>query len=251
MYQQAETALNTWQKWIPALTARPEIIGPLTDGLTNQNFKLKTSQGDAVLRIPHPDSESLGIKRTHEKTILDALLNKQITADIWYYHRDTGVMVSQFLSGHVYTANQLSNRQKKGVQSLIKRYQSINVNLARFDYVDYLLNYRQQILPVQALSTQWESEWQQFFPQLTNWQNSGWKPVLCHHDLKGKNLVNKDDDWLLLDWEYAAMGHPAIDFITCGLTAENLTAEEENLLQILMIWIDRYWSLVREPLTRS
>jgi len=40
---------------------------------------------------------------------------------------------------------------------------------------------------------------------------SGWTPVLCHHDLIPENILETDDGLVLLDWEYASLGHPDFD----------------------------------------
>lgn len=240
MQSQAESALDSWREWSLQLTDRPTISGVLADGLTNQSFVLETSQGDAVLRIPHPQSEALGIDRQREQLIIKALQGKRINTDVWFHDETTGIMVSRHVAGKVYSADELSTAQKTKVNDLIHRYQAMQLDLPRFDYVTYLQEYRERLLAYEQLSPGWESEWQCFLPKLINLQNAGWKPVLCHHDLKGKNLIDTNDAWVLVDWEYAAMGHPALDLLSCGL-AYQIDAEERKTLLELIEWMERYW----------
>ena len=246
MHSLAESALDSWRQWIPRPTSRPQLSGILADGLTNQNFKLATSHGDAVLRLPHPQSELLGIDRQREQQIIEALRDKRINTEVWYHNSDTGVMVSQFVHGKAYTADQLNFQQKEAVHKLINRYQSIRVNLPKFDYAGYLQEYRKRILANETLSGKQEAEWQSFFPKLLNWQSSDWEPVLCHHDLKGKNLINTRDEWLLVDWEYAAMGHPALDLLSCNIKPLNLDQSEEKILLRLIEWMERFWFVLQK-----
>jgi len=242
----AESTLDSWQQWEPRPTVRPQITDELAHGLTNKNFKLQTSQGDAVLRLPHPQSDVLGIDRQRERLIIKALAGEQINTDVWFHDEVTGIMVSRYVSGIFTSADNLTPQQKEKVLQLIQRYQSIDLDLPKFDYVAHLTGYRKRVLADESLSSEWEDEWQCFLPNLVDWQNSSWKPVLCHHDLTGKNLVCTNDGWRLLDWEYAAMGHPAIDSIGMGVNSEILDGEEEELLKKLMMWMDRYWLLLRE-----
>lgn len=42
-----------------------------------------------------------------------------------------------------------------------------------------------------------------------SWPHAGF--CLVHHDLHAGNLLLSEDGWILLDWEYAARGHPGLD----------------------------------------
>ena len=113
MQLQAESALNSWQHWEPRLSVRPQITDELAHGLTNKNFKLQTSQGDAVLRLPHPQSDMLGVDRQRERLIINALAGEQINTDVWFYDDVTGIMVSRYISGKFYSADKLNAQQKE------------------------------------------------------------------------------------------------------------------------------------------
>jgi aminoglycoside phosphotransferase (APT) family kinase protein len=43
--------------------------------------------------------------------------------------------------------------------------------------------------------------------------DEGWEPVICHHDMVPENIIVNDDGLFIIDWEYAALGHPGLDFL--------------------------------------
>ena len=42
---------------------------------------------------------------------------------------------------------------------------------------------------------------------------AGWEPVICHHDMVPENIIINKEGLFLIDWEYAALGHPGLDFL--------------------------------------
>ena len=40
-----------------------------------------------------------------------------------------------------------------------------------------------------------------------------WSPVINHQDIVPGNLIEKDNQIFLIDWEYSAFGHPDIDLV--------------------------------------
>lgn len=69
--------------------------------------------------------------------------------------------------------------------------------------------------------------------QSQHWPSSSF--CLTHHDLHGKNLLlNKkalnNNQWILLDWEYAGLGNPWIDAVSLDRFM-NLTTDEKTQLE--------------------
>jgi len=50
------------------------------------------------------------------------------------------------------------------------------------------------------------------------------------------NVLDRGDELILIDWEYAAMGHPGID-----RWSVDPSAIDEPFIAELMAWINRLW----------
>lgn len=60
-----------------------------------------------------------------------------------------------------------------------------------------------------------------------SWSHTGF--CLVHHDLHAGNLLLSDADWTLLDWEYAARGHPGLDAVALDALLGLTPSERQRL----------------------
>ena len=80
--------------------------------------------------------------------------------------------------------------------------------------------------------------------------NDDWTPVICHHDLVAENIIITESGPILLDWEYAALGHPALDAVRLFkndlcFVGKSYDSEIIQQLAILQQGMDDLWSLVQ------
>ncbi len=59
------------------------------------------------------------------------------------------------------------------------------------------------------------------------WPRSGF--CLVHHDLHAGNLLASDAGWTILDWEYAARGHPGLDAVALDALLDLEPMEHQQL----------------------
>jgi thiamine kinase len=81
--------------------------------------------------------------------------------------------------------------------------------------------------------------------------NSVWPAVICHHDLVPENIILTANGLILLDWEYAAMGHPALDYLRLyqsDLRSISLPYDDDTLMQLQVVQrgMDDLWTLVQD-----
>ena len=131
---------------------------------------------------------------------------------------------------------------------MLEKIQSIAVpDLPPRNYVDYCTAYINQLdqsmldpaLVEMTLSA------------ATAVDNSAWPAVICHHDLVPENIIITGDGLVLLDWEYAAMGHPALDYLRLyqnDLRSTNLSYEAESIEQLKVVQraMDDLWTLLQD-----
>ena len=87
---------------IPVLQGRRRTVVELPGGLTNQNLRVTTPDGDYVVRRFRGDAELLGIDRDAEHHDTLAAAEAGVGAPVVDYRPDLGVLVIGYLDGTTY-----------------------------------------------------------------------------------------------------------------------------------------------------
>jgi thiamine kinase len=242
--------LSNWQHWQTGratISSQPQVVRELLGGKTNRSFLVASDTFQAVVRVNASNSLSLGIDRDRERKILQLLQPTDCVPRLLY--SSDQVLVTGFCEGRHWTQADLfevCNRQ--AVNSMLEKIQSIAVpDLPPRNYVDYCTAYINQLdqsmldpaLVEMTLSA------------ATAVDNSAWPAVICHHDLVPENIIITGDGLVLLDWEYAAMGHPALDYLRLyqnDLRSTNLSYEAESIEQLKVVQraMDDLWTLLQD-----
>lgn len=233
-----EEALTEWQSWGSQLNSAPELRSTIKGGLTNKSYLLSSELGDLVLRIHHPNSESLGINRFRESVILRFLDGKDICPKVVYQDTKQRYLVYQYVEGRSWTKADLEQQQNLDqLSQLINRYQQIQIPITPRDYKKYLEHYWSILQKRKATDRALRREWQYFLPRLEKEEFTNWTPVLSHHDLTPENIIETEYGLRIIDWEYAHMGHPNLDWVI-------VTNEQNGVASELLFWMNRLWHLL-------
>tara|TARA_B110000503_G_scaffold1976_1_gene2653 strand:- start:25048 stop:25380 length:333 start_codon:yes stop_codon:yes gene_type:complete len=76
-----------------------------------------------------------------------------------------------------------------------------------------------------------------------------WQAVICHHDLVPENIIINDLGVFILDWEYAAIGHPGLDRLRlCGLIDDTTLDEVATVAPLMQLQqtMDQLWLAVQK-----
>ena len=76
---------------------------------------------------------------------------------------------------------------------LINKYQKINIDLPKFNYLDHIKKYEKVILDRLKITIGLRKRLDNFYPLLEDFQNQDWSPVLCHHDLSTSNIIRTSE----------------------------------------------------------
>lgn len=239
MITNLDGALETWREWGLELRERPRLVGPVPGGLTNRNYRLNAPGAghDLLLRIHHPRSESLGIDRSAERIILTHVGEHGIGRPALYWDPSARFTVFEWMEGRAWTPADFARAdQRARLWPLLERLAKVSPDLPRRRYHAYLCHYWQQLDRGDVVEHELRESWQAFEPRLRAFDRSDWPARLVHHDLVPANVLDTGGRLLLIDWEYAALGHPDIDVWSvaperCG---EPFVAE-------LMGWVNALW----------
>lgn len=244
-------ALSDWQCWDMPLTTKPVLVRELYGGKTNRSFMVETDCGEVVVRVNAENSSNLGINRRRESEILSLVSTLGCVPEIFFVSEQ--VLVSKYIDGDCWQENDLKNNQNLcKLQNLLDKIQKIRLpkNSKKRNYVVYCQHYIQQLPEsLQQVEKVYLKELIQAADMI---DQAEWRPVINHHDLVPENIVVSDGEIFLLDWEYAAYGHPDIDFVRLlGRKYHGGKSHSEQYqgplaeeLHILQQGIDKLWSLV-------
>lgn len=234
-----ENLIDTWPDWGLALTGRPRLIEPVESGRTNCIHRLSAPgrPGDLLLRINHPDPARLGIDREREREILSLTAEAGIARPFWYWDPGQRFVIFPYLSARPWTTADLENpTQLVRLWPIVERLHEIAPDWPRRRYHDYLCHYWRQLETAGEVDTTLERAWRELEPRLEAFDQAPWSACLVHHDLIPDNILDTGNQLYLIDWEYAAPGHPEIDVWTL-----DPTAVREPFVAEMMEWINRLW----------
>lgn len=236
-----EQTLSGWQCWNMPLTAKPVLLRELDGGKTNRSFMVATDCGEVVVRVNAENSRNLGIDRTRESEILSLVEKLGCVPQTFFISEQ--VLVSQYIASHCWKEDDLNDKNNhKKLSNLLDRIQGIPLpeNSIKRNYVAYCQHY------IQQLSGSFQQAEKVYLKALNQAADvidqADWQPVINHHDLVPENIVSSGEEIFLLDWEYAAYGHPGIDIVR--LYGEQYQGPLAKELHILQQGIDKLWNLV-------
>lgn len=238
-----DRALATWRDWGLPLEAPPELFSEAPGGRTNMNLRLRVSGlgSDLLLRLNHPEPASLGIDRGLEREILIATAEAGLGRPVWYWDPQERFAVFPWIEARPWdSADLASPGQRKRVWPLVERLAEIRIDRPRRRYVNYLQHYWRQLEQADRVDPDLQDRWQRFRTELDAFDHAPWPARLVHHDLIPANILDTSDRLYLIDWEYAAVGHPDID-----RWAIDPDSVREPFIAELMTWINDLWERLR------
>lgn len=240
--QPLKRALSEWQSWGLNLQQIPAVTQHFDSGLTNSIFLLECHDEPLILRLNNPNSAELGINRDHEQTILQALQPLNIAPQLHFSASNFDYSVFQYIAGQRYDVSPVVDNENRAIAQLIEKIQSVPLTgLPVFNYQKHLERYWDSLRPSLKVGNL-RLAWRKFHAELEAFQEAGWQPVLCHHDINPSNIIQQDNRLILLDWEYAGLGHPEIDLY---MATGNVTATP--FIADLVYWMEKLWYLLRNP----
>ena len=244
MQNQAKHYLENWRQWQAPFQTQPQIVNQLEGGLTNTNYLVEAGSYRAVLRLNNPDAVKLGVNRQTEITVLKKLQGTNIVPR--FYYADSEILVSEYIDGYALDADKaLKPDTKRQIVQALEKIQSIELpDLDTLNYELYLREYCNQLSPLYLD----KKIRQALFQIARNIDAQDWHPVLCHHDLIPENIIQSANGIFIIDWEYAAVGHPQFDSIRL-LNSHHIMDIPANIcgLQALQAILVQLWYAIRYP----
>ncbi len=212
----------------------------LDGGITNRNFRVCLGDHDCVVRLPGKDTELLGIDREAERRAGRRAAQLGIAPAVLAAGEDC--LVTEYLIGAPIDGDRLRAAPESAARAL-RGFHDCGLDLpVRFWVPDLLERYAEIVVqrggelpPDYALARSLVTQIASVLP-LDD-------PVPCHDDLLPGNLLDADPDpeadadadvdagrVILVDWEYAGMGHRMFDLGNLAVNNEFDGGAQERLL---------------------
>lgn len=199
--EKAERALQA----IPGM-AGAALLDRLSDGPTNTSFRAEQGGWQYVLRLDKPGAAGLGLNRRNEYRIARVVSEAGLAPEPVYYHPEEGVYLRRFRSGSSWTVSDLESPARlERLARLLRELHGLPPVGDVFDPLGAARRYALQLGGDEARTLLGQAE-----NLMQRINKDSHVPALCHNDLVRQNILD-GEPLMLIDWEYAGLGHPFFD----------------------------------------
>ncbi|QIZ76131.1 phosphotransferase [Ferrimonas lipolytica] len=184
-----------WHQAMPHIPLQH--IEPLNGATVNQLFLVTADGRQWVLRL-HAAAAVVDRIQEREQWYLAAAAG--LAPELHYWSADNGFCISE-LGGS--NPNKLESAP---LLRLLNRLHQLAPITPPISYCDQIERYLSGVSS--APLAQWLALQQQWQQQL---YRSELAPCFCHHDLHAGNILERQQHYLAIDFEYASFGHPLFD----------------------------------------
>jgi len=191
---------------VPGWDAEDLLIEELKGGLTNRVYKIGRGSENYVLRLDGEQTHTVGLNRSRELEILRNASAAGLAPGIVYADVEQGILLSRYVDGRVWTADDLTSRNNIEVlAAVLRRVHALPLSGERFDPVGAAGSYLGSLELRPDLHR---------FGERCKAIVEGTAEIMdcccCHNDVVAANVV-ASPDLVLLDWEYACDNDPMFD----------------------------------------
>jgi thiamine kinase-like enzyme len=200
----------------------------LDGGITNRNYRVRFAGEDYVVRLHGSETGLLGIDRAAERQAAEAAAELGIAPAI--AAGVDGALVTRFLAARELRPGELSARVDELARALHSFHESGVELPVSFDVPALLESYTRVVRERGGTVPPEYGEAAVVAARIARALPPS-RPRPCHNDLLPGNLLcTVDGQLMLVDWEYAGMGHPYFDLGNLSVNNELDEDAERRLL---------------------
>lgn len=186
-------------------------VEPLTGGMTNRSWRVRTPDVDWVVRAGTGHDAALAIDRGAELVALAAASRAGLAPTVVQADAAAGTCVLRYVPGHAWSRDEA--RAAAGLARLGARVRELHAlplpaALPALDVAAAISHHLDRTpdvagpIPRAQLAARARAALAAYVPA---------GRAFCHHDLHHLNVIGGGGRLTFLDWEYAAVGDPALD----------------------------------------
>jgi thiamine kinase-like enzyme len=218
------------------LTRVEDRLGPvsgapvaLDGGITNRNYRVTFNQREYVVRLPGKDTDLLGIDRAAEHLAARRAAGLGIAPELVW--ADQECSVTAFAAGATPVDADRLRADPGPFARALRAFHDSGLTLPTRFWVPELLDQYAGLLAERGAPEPAELARARALVRRIGKALPLTEPVPCHNDLLPGNLLAAGDLALLVDWEYAGMGHRLFDLGNLAVNNEFDDGAEARLLE--------------------
>jgi thiamine kinase-like enzyme len=201
---------------------------PLEGGITNRNFRIAFGDRDCVVRLPGKDTALLGISREAERLANEAAARIGLAPGVLAAEPDC--LVTEFIAGQAMSTDQVREDPTPFGRALRAVHDAGVALPATFWVPDLLQAYAMTVRERGGALPDGYQRAQEIAANIAEVMPLA-DPVPCHNDLLSGNVLAPDRGGVMLvDWEYAGMGHRGFDLGNLAVNNDFDDNAEDRLL---------------------
>ena len=201
---------------------------PLDGGITNRNYRARFGERDYVVRLPGKDTDLLGIDRDAERLAAAEAARLGIGPRLAY--ADAECAVTEFAGASPVGIAELAAAPGALARAL-RAFHDSGLELPTRFWVPELLGEYAAVLAAQGGAVPAAYAAAQALVERIAIALPLTDPAPCHDDLLAGTILVAEGTLLLVDWEYAGMGHRLFDLGNLAVNNEFDDAAEVSLLE--------------------
>jgi thiamine kinase-like enzyme len=220
---------------VPGWNGATGRLTPLDGGITNRNWRVDVPAATYVLRLGGRNTEMLGIDRQGEIRFAQAAARAGIGPAVVVADAQADLLVTSWIAGRPLTPQLAAvPATLAAVGRTLARLHAISIDqvgaasvFSPFEIV------RRYGAIARERGVSFPPEASEALAIADRIEAGMWPPkslVPCHNDLLGANFILDADQVRIIDWEYAALGHPYFDL---GNFATNLELSSDAECHLL------------------
>lgn len=197
---------------IPVLAGQERHVTPLPGGLTNANYRVRTTNGlDVVVRVSSPETGLLGVDRHAEYLNSLAAAQAGVGAPVVDYVRGGNLLVVGFLPGRTYGDDDVAANLPR-VAAALRRLHAGPAFTGRFDMFDVQRRYLEIVVDHGFRMPAGYGELAPHLARVEALVRARPEPLVpCHNDLLAANFLDDGGDLAIIDYEYSGMNESSFE----------------------------------------
>ena len=219
-----------------ACLADASAVVPLEGGITNRNYRVRTPDGDHVVRLSDPESSDLAIDRHHEYLNSVAAAASGAAPTVTDYRPGEGILVVAWVEGRTFTEADVG--QSANLPRIARACRLLHdgpVFANDFNMFDIQARYHAL---VRDRGYRLPARYEEFIPRVERIRaamaRSPERQVPCNNDLLAANIIDDGDRLWLIDYEYSGNNEASFEL-------GNIWSESTLPAESLEALVSAYW----------
>jgi len=223
-------SINRLRKLIPEWNGKLIKVNPINSGITNINFEVIVGKKSFFLSMPSSNSELLNIDYRN-KYYNNKICGKiNISPKITHFIESENLLVTEFIKSK--TSSLAIFQSSKEIEQLVKNIKLLhNANpfLRNFNMLSQI-SYYQNILKKDYLPQKLNRYVNNIKSLKDKLHLPNNKLVPCHNDLLPENIINKDNQIFIIDFDYSGNNDPCFEL---GNLSVEMEYDDEQINKLI------------------